>query len=98
MTNYASQGRKAVNKVENHSRLGDLRKGVSSMAETAQSFIKDTTDHVGEVACESTKFIKDESVRNLKKAEGYVKAHPRKSTMAAIGLGAIASYFLLRRR
>lgn len=98
MTNYSNQARKTANKIENNSRIDDLRKGVASMAGSAQSFIRDTKDHVGEVACESTKYIKDESIKNLKKAEGYVKAHPRKSTMMALGLGAVASYFMLRRK
>lgn len=85
-------------KETNSSGLNDLRKNAAAMASNAQNFIKETKNNVADAACEGTKFIKAEGKKNIKRAEGYVKAHPRKSTMYALGLGALASYFLLRRK
>ena len=53
----------------NSSGFNDLRKNAAAIASNAQSMIKDAKNNVAEAASEGTKFIKNESKKNIK--SGY---------------------------
>lgn len=69
----------------------------NSFLGTAQSFIKDAKENTVDIVDEGTKYLKKESKKNLRKAEGYMKQHPRKGFAYAVGLGAVLAYFFIPR-
>lgn len=96
MTNYASDTNKAVKQFDKNPK--DIQKGGAALADVAQSFIKDTKDNAGEMACEATKFIKDEGQKNVRKAGEFVKEHPAKGVLYAIGIGAALAFIFRSRK
>ena len=68
-----------------------------SILETAQTFIKDAKEHTTEAVDGGTKYLKKQSKKSLRKAEGYVKQHPRKGVAYAMGLGAVLAFIFLPR-
>ncbi len=98
MTNYAAEADKAVKKFENSSEGKDVRKGIAAIAGAAQDFVHDAKENVSDMACASTKHIKSEGQKDLRRAENFIKENPVKGAMYAAGIGAVLSYFLLPRR
>lgn len=98
MYDYAGNADKAVKKMSNASNGDDLRQGANSLANTAQSFVKDAAGNAGKIASESADYIKNEGKKNLEKAESFIQDHPKKGALYALGLGVLVSYFLLRRK
>jgi ElaB/YqjD/DUF883 family membrane-anchored ribosome-binding protein len=95
MTNYAAEANKAVKKFDS---TEEIKKGAASIADTAQSYIKNASKNVGDMASEGKKFLKNEGKKDLRRAESFIKENPLKGAAYAAGIGALLTYFFMPRK